>query len=417
MENVSYINLIERIKRIKVKMNNAELKQKIYDGLSDKGIEIGEKIKSRIELEWETFDTNDQLDCLSFYHDLVSFARDNDIKIGSGRGVACCSLVLYALDITQINPLNYGLIFERMPKNLDIDFDVEPKGRERIIKYLKQKYGEGNVLRAVSYDLHKKPRPHTCKWIIKKDGDALPIAEVDGESVVMCENNEVNGMPLFHVNLLTLNVLSDIKGTLSLIKERYNEGVVFDSDKCDDEKTFSLINALDMEDVFILSCESSKELIKKYPVQSLNDISFIIAVCRPPYIDELEKLGESPTELSGFLTETNGVLVYQEQVMEILYRLCDIDFDEAEKARKFLATRNADKAAEFKKIFTEKVSAKYGYEIANKTWGYLWNNSRYCFLKAHSISYAFMAYQSAYLKANYRKEFDEIFTKRRKDFA
>lgn len=400
-----------------LKMDNAALKQKIYDGLSDKGIGISENVKSRIEFEWETFDKNDQLENLSFYYDLVAFAKDNDIKIGSGRGVACCSLVLYALDITQINPLKHGLIFERMPKKLDIDFDVEPTRRDEIIQYLKQKYGENNILRSVAYDVHNKPHPNACKWIIKKDSDVLPVAEADGEFVVMYENNEVNGMPLFHVDLLELNVLSDIKDTLSLIKERYGEDVVFDADKCEDEKTFSLINALDTEDVFQLSFESAKGFIKKYPAKSLDDISFILAVCRPPYIDKLESLGEKPTELSRFLTETKGVLVYQEQVMEILHELCDIDFGEANRVRKLLATRNSDDAAVFKKIFTEKVSAKCGYEIANKTWGYLWNNSLNCFLKAHSMSYAFMAYQSAYLKANYRKEFDEIFTKRRKDFV
>lgn len=400
-----------------LKMNNIELKQKVYDGLFDKGVEISEKVKSRIELEWETFDNNNQLDYITFYYDLVSFAKDNDIKIGSGRGVSCCSLVLYALDITKINPLNYGLIFERIPKRLDVDFDVEPMRREEIVQYLKQKYGEENVLRSVAYDVHKKPHPHACKWIIKKDGDALPVSEVDGELVIICEDDAVNSTQLFNVDLLTLNVLSDIKDTVALIKERYTEDVVFDADKCEDEKTFSLINALDTEDVFQLSFESSKELIKKYPIKSLNDISFIIAICRPPYIGETEILEKSPAELSEFLTETNGVLVYQEQVIEILHKLCDIDFGEAERVRKLLVTRNLDDAVEFEKIFTEKVSVKYGSEIANKIWEYLWDNSSYCFLKAHSLSYAFTAYQSADLKANYRKEFRAIFTKRRKEFA
>lgn len=147
-------------------MDNAALKQKIYDGLSDKRIGISEKVKSRIEFEWETFDKNNQLEYLAFYDDLVAFAKDNDIKIGSGRGAACCSLVLYALDITQINPIQHGLIFERMPKKLDIDFDVEPTRRDEIIKYLKQKYGENNVLRSVAYDVHNKRHPNACKWII-----------------------------------------------------------------------------------------------------------------------------------------------------------------------------------------------------------------------------------------------------------
>ena len=109
--------------------------------------------------------------------------------------------------------------------------------------------------------------------------------------------------------------------------------------------------------------------------------------------------------------------MYQEQVTEILHDLCNIDYVEAERVRKLLATRKCDEAFEYKNVFTEKFSAKYGYEIANKIWDYLWNNSRYCFLKAHSISYAFMAYQSAYLKAHYRQEFGEIFTERRKEFV
>ena len=396
-------------------MNEVELKQKIYDGLTDKKVEISEEVKNRIELEWETFSKNGQLNYLAFYYDLVSFAKENGIKIGSGRGVACCSLILYALDITQINPLRYGLIFERVPKNLDIDLDVETEQREKIINYLKQKYGENNVLRSVAYDSHKIPHPHASRWIIKKYGDDLPVSNVDGETVVMYEAADVDKLQLFNVDLLGLNVLSDIKDTVSLIKERYNVDIVFDSDKCDDEKTFSLINSLDTEDIFDLSGESFKRLIKKYPVNSLNDISFIIALCRPPFIGSSEICDEGPTRLNKYLTETRGLLLYQEQVTEILRDLCDIDYAEAEKVRKLLATRKYDEASEYENTFTEKASAKYGYKIANKIWDYLWNNSRYCFLKAHSISYAFMAYQSAYLKANYRKEFGEIFTERHKE--
>lgn len=244
-------------------MNEVELRQKIYDGLTDKKVEISEEVESRIELEWGTFSKNNQINYLAFYGDLVSFAKENDIKIGSGRGVACCSLILYALDITKINPLRYGLIFERIPKKLDIALEVETEQRVKIINYLKQKYGENNVLRPVAYSyVHKIPHPHASRWIIKKDGDALPVSKVGGETVVMCGTAETDELQLFSVDLLGLNVLSDIKDTVALIKERYNIDIVFDSGKCDDEKTFSLINSLDAEDVFFLSGESLKRLIK-----------------------------------------------------------------------------------------------------------------------------------------------------------
>ena len=149
----------------------------------------------------------------------------------------------------------------------------------------------------------------------------------------------------------------------------------------------------------------------------MSSISFMMALCRPPFIKSSELRDESPMELNKYLTETNGLLLYQEQVMEILHDLCEIDFVEAERVRKLLAMRKHEEVSEYKKVFTEKFSAKYGYGIANNVWDYLWNNCRYCFLKAHSISYAFTAYQSAYLKANHRKEFDEIFTERRKEFV
>ena len=191
-----------------------------------------------------------------------------------------------------------------MPKNLDIELDIETAQRVKIINYLKQKYGENNVLRPVTYDIHKIPHPHASRWIIKKNGDVLPVSKMDGKTVAMYEAAEVDKLQLFNVDLLGLNVLSDIKDTVSLIKERYNIDIVFNSDKCDDEKTFSLINFLDTEDVFFLSGDSFKRLIKNYPVNCLNDISFIMALCRPPFIESSEICNESPTELSKYLTET-----------------------------------------------------------------------------------------------------------------
>ena len=156
----------------------------------------------------------------------------------------------------------------------------------------------------------------------------------------------------------------------------------------------------------------ANELIKKYPVKNLNDLSFIIAMFRP-YMDELKPSCDEEVKLllNSYLSETHGLLIYQEQLMNILHGLADFSYEEAEGARRQIAKRKYDNKPDYKALFMERAIVKFGVKLSNKIWDYLYDIGKYCFLKAHSISYAFMSYQTACLKANYRKEFDEIFSR------
>ena len=476
------------------KCDENKLKQEIYEGIKIRGISVTEEVKDRIELEWETFKKNGQLNYINFFKELCAFAKNNNISIGSGRGPVCASLILYALNITEINPLNFDLIFERIPKKLDIDIDVEPSGSEKILNHLKEVYGENNVL-GVTHDcsyytqgllvdvakayncseeyinkisnafiktrdkysyvrkladvlpLHFSPlyqdkelielyrqdemfrkiaevvdrlegisfskTQHACKWIIKSDNEIVPVAKIGKEEVAMLNANEVEYLGVFNIDILKLSPLKNIKDTVSLIHENYGTDILFDADKCDDEKTFNLINSLDTENIFeLFGSEGANELIKKYPVKNLNDLSFIIAMFRP-YMDELKPSCDEEVKLllNSYLSETHGLLIYQEQLMNILHGLADFSYEEAEGARRQIAKRKYDNKPDYKALFMERAIAKFGVKLSNKIWDYLYDIGKYCFLKAHSISYAFMSYQTACLKTNYRKEFDEIFSR------
>ena len=476
------------------KCDENKLKQEIYEGIKIRGISVTEEVKDRIELEWETFKKNGQLNYINFFKELCAFAKNNNISIGSGRGPVCASLILYALNITEINPLNFDLIFERIPKKLDIDIDVEPSGSEKILNHLKEVYGENNVL-GVTHDcsyytqgllvdvakayncseeyinkisnafiktrdkysyvrkladvlpLHFSPlyqdkelielyrqdemfrkiaevvdrlegisfskTQHACKWIIKSDNEIVPVAKIGKEEVAMLNANEVEYLGVFNIDILKLSPLKNIKDTVSLIHENYGTDILFDADKCDDEKTFNLINSLDTENIFeLFGSEGANELIKKYPVKNLNDLSFIIAMFRP-YMDELKPSCDEEVKLllNSYLSETHGLLIYQEQLMNILHGLADFSYEEAEGARRQIAKRKYDNKPDYKALFMERAIAKFGVKLSNKIWDYLYDIGKYCFLKAHSISYAFMSYQTAFLKANFRKEFDEVFSR------
>ena len=477
------------------KCDENKLKQEIYEGIKIRGISVTEEVKDRIEFEWETFKKNGQFNYINFFKELCAFAKNNNISIWSGRGPVCASLILYALSITDINPLNYGLIFERVPKKLNIDIDVEPSGYEKIINYLKEVYGENNVL-GVTHDcsyytqgllvdvakayncseeyinkisnafiktgdkysylkkladvlpLHFSPlyqdkeltelykqdemfrkianvvdrlegisvskTQHACKWIIKSDNEIVPVEKIGKEEVAMLNANEVEYLEVFNIDILKLSPLKNIKNTVSLIRENYGTDILFDVDKCDDERTFNLINSLDTENIFeLFGSEGANKLIKKYPVKNLNDLSFIIAMFRP-YMDELKPSCDEEVKvlLNSYLSETHGLLLYQEQLMTILHDIVGFSYEEADGARKQIAKKKYDNKPDYKALFMERAIAKFGVKLSNKIWNYLYDNGKYCFLKAHSTSYAFMSYQTAFLKANFRKEFDEVFNKK-----
>ena len=400
------------------------LKESILMGLGKRNIEITLEVQKRIELEWNTFKENDQLNRLFIVYDLMSWAKNNNIKYGSGRGASCGSLILYALGITDINPLTYNLIFERMGKVLDIDIDSESPAK--MVDYLKSKYGKENVLR-VAY--HRKENSltkqtkvngvkqtsdslyiHACKIVIFDQTKAdLPIIEINGEKVFLCDNEEIKRLNIFDLDILGLNILKKIENCKDLIYEKYGKTINFNADNCDDAKTFKLFSDYDVEEVFAF-CRNNdiKKFVIKHKINSLTEIS---AVSVLSISDTFGKIDDKEIHrmLEPYLKETYGLFLYQEQMLEILYNLMGFTYSEAESIRQFITKPKNQYDIDYKAMFFEKACKKYSKDIADRLWVTLCECGKKTYLKAHFISYAYMSYQTAYLKANYKAEFDKFF--------
>ncbi len=425
--------------------------------------------------------------------DFVNEAKRRGIRVGPGRGSAAGSLVAYLLDITQINPLSYNLIFERFlnPERVslpDIDIDFCDRRRDEVIEYIKEKYGEKNVCqigtygtmqaRAVVRDVGRalgftysevdriaKLITHeqgvTLKEEVISNSDIKELIESDERikqlfdislkleglarhssihpaGIVITENSVDEYVPLFKgpngeiatqyefeciekigllkIDILGLKTLSVIEDTLNLIKERKN--VEIKEFPLDDEKTYHLLSKGETIGVFQLESDGMRNLLKDLQPQKFEDIIAVLALYRPgpmksgmikEYIERKKdpsKIKYDHPMLEPILKSTYGVILYQEQVMQIANKLAGFTMGEADVLRKAMGKKIPSEMEKMREKFV-KGCISNGIEkgIAEKIFENISKFAGYGFNKSHSAGYALLSYQTAYLKANYPLEF------------
>ena len=415
--------------------------------------------------------------------DYVKFAKKNNILVGPGRGSAAGSLVSYALGITEIDPIKYGLYFERFlnPERVtmpDIDIDFDSSRKDEVINYVKEKYGNKKVCNIITYgtmkskmvlrdvarifdmdekidsfiklidsnlSLKENLENRNVKEILSKDtllskicdislkleglkrltsvhaaGVIISSMELD-RYIPVYENNgtRVSGYTMNYVEelgLLKMDFLS--LDNLILISNLVNEigDIKINEIPLNDQKTLDIFRNVNTDGIFQFESSGIKNVLRKFRVDDFNDLSVILALFRPGPMENIdsyikrkegkEKVTYVSDSLKEILSETYGIIIYQEQIMKIAEKMAGFTLGEADILRRAMSKKKLDLMESYKDKFIEG-SIKNGYtkEDASKTFDYILKFASYGFNKAHSVSYAIVSYQMAYLKAHYPSHF------------
>jgi len=428
--------------------------------------------------------------------DLIQTARSRDIPVGPGRGSAAGSFLAYCLGITEVDPLEYDLLFERFlnPERIslpDIDIDFCARRRPEVIEYVTTKYGRENVSQIITFGtmaaraairdvgrVLEVPLPEVDR-IAKMIPPVGPEATIDGAlekipqlrelrdknakiahllsvarnlegqvrhpsihaaGIVITPRPLVEFMPLYQsvkgeitsqfamgdieaigllkMDLLGLRNLTVIRDTIELVRENLGENVDLKSIPLDDAATFALFQAGNTDGVFQFESSGMKDLLRNHKPESFRDLTALNALYRPGPLNsgmtaEFVKRKNHPDqiayelpELKPILEETRGIIVYQEQVMKIATELAGFTLAEADILRKAMGKKVTSIMKAQKQRFVQGARKK-GINPAkvNKIFDQIKHFAEYGFNKSHSATYAYLAYQTAYLKAHYPAHF------------
>jgi DNA polymerase-3 subunit alpha len=487
-------NLNELLTEESVKGLKERLAQKKdeEDGLTDT---VAKEYRERLDFELGIIHSMGFAGYFLIVADFISHARRRDIPVGPGRGSAAGSLVAYCLNITNIDPIKYGLLFERFlnPQRIsmpDIDIDFCINGRDEVIQYVAEKYGRNNVSQIITFGTMK------ARGAIRDVGRTLgiPLGEVDriaklvpegpgvtldkaiqnepelrrleesegpgkkllkiaraleglsrhasthASGVVISDRPLVEYLPLFKgskdeimtqytmdrieqlglikFDFLGLKTLTVIKQTLRLIEETTGEKIDIDKIPLDDDATYQLCSDGRTTGVFQLESAGMKELLRSLRPEVFGDLVALVALYRPGplgsnMVDEFVKGKHGKVKIKYFLPqlepilkETYGVILYQEQVMKIAQVLSNYTLAEADELRKAIGKKKPEVMAKHRARFI-KGATKNGvtHKTADKLFMLIEKFGGYGFNKSHSAAYAMIAYQTAYLKANYPVQF------------
>jgi len=427
--------------------------------------------------------------------DFIRFAKQAGIPVGPGRGSAAGSLVSYAMEITDIDPLAYGLLFERFlnPERVslpDIDIDFCTRGRGQVIQYVTEKYGREQVAQIITFGTLG------ARAAIKDVGRALDISFADVDRITkliptmplniklekarrmepqldelarkeprvkevlevaqllegMARNASVHAagvvispvplkelVPLYKTNkdeivtqydmvgleklsllkmdFLGLTTLTIIEDALKLIKRHRGVELKIEDLPLDDQKTYQSVFAKGYTSgVFQFESAGMRDVLRRYQPDRIEDLIALNALYRPGPMDMIDdfvdrKLGRKEVvydlpELKEILEETYGVMVYQEQVMQISNLIGGYSLGEADLLRRAMGKKKADEMAKQRERFVAGAKAKgHAPRKAEKIFDLMEKFAGYGFNKSHSAAYAYLAFVTAYLKAHYPTEF------------
>ncbi len=296
--------------------------------------------------------------------DIVKYAKEHGIYVGPGRGASTCSLVNYLIGITDINPLKFGLPFARfvnLERQAPVYIDIDISNCEDLQPYI----------RLNCFRLHIVILKLGWLQVVKNTLDSLKMKGI---------TLDISDIPL-----------NDAK-TLNLFEHGETEGV-FQLHSLRMRKYLCQIENLDFKDLVALNTLDQLLLEDK----------------NPDYIERKKAGGQVNCfhpDFESILSETYGLLIYQEQAMQIISKMTGFSLEKSYLIRKILAKRNPERVAAAESEFID-ASVVRGYDrnIVSRVWEFLLSNARRLFNKSHAIAYTFLAYQTAYLKAHYNEEY------------
>jgi DNA polymerase III subunit alpha len=487
--HLPYFDLPDRL------TDNDYLRQLCYEGAKNKFKNVDDKITKRLDYELDVIKKMGFATYFLIVWDFVSYAKNNQIMVGPGRGSAAGSLVAYCLNITSINPLDYNLLFERFlnPERIsmpDFDIDFSYEGRGEVIEYVSKKYGRDKVSQIITFgtmaaraairdvgralgipygqvDKIAKLIPMDPKMTIEKalqlepelknrmenDSNVNKMIEIsskleglsrhasthaagvvlsrepltnfvplqltsDGEISTQYAAEELESLGLLKMDFLGLRTLSVINNTLKIIKNTRGENININNIPLDDKAVYKLLSRGDCCGLFQLESSGMIDLVKRLEPKNIEDVTALLALFRPGplgsgMIDDFINRKKGKVEikylnpqLEPILRDTYGVIVYQEQVMQIASELAGFSLGQADILRKAMGKKVKEIMKKQNQLFL-KGAVKNGInkEIAQEIFDLIAYFAGYGFNKSHSVSYAFISYQTAYLKAHYKVEY------------
>ncbi len=356
--------------------------------------------------------------------DLIRWAKARGIPIGPGRGSSAGCLVAWALGITDIDPIQHGLLFERFlnPERAmlpDIDVDVCARRRDEIVQYVAERYGNEHVAR-VAVDPHPYFRGVTLVITCHPAREHVPCQGDDFVPLVPLNKAEVERAGLITFDFHSLATLTVIRDAVELVDKRRRAigepPLNIATIPTDDRAVFRMLAAGDTTDVFQLESDGMRALLRQLRPDRIEDIFAVVALYRPSPIESgmvddfiARKHGRDHDEyplIAPILADTYGVLVYQEQVMQIAQAVAGYSLCRADLLRRALGGRR--KVPEERDMFVAAAVARnVDGEVAGAAFDLLAKWTGYSFNRAHAVGYARVTYQTAYLKQHFTDELAE----------
>jgi len=460
------------------------------------GLRLNNKItksyKERLDYELEIISNMHFENYFLIVYDFILYAKKHDIFVGPGRGSAAGSLTAYCLGITDIDPIKYGLLFERFlnPERItmpDIDTDFPDDRRDEVVNYVKEKYGIDHVGHIITYgtlkakqvlrdvarvleypttyvdslnklipfdpngslekfyneiplfrqrieseDKYKKlynialklenaPRhesTHAAGIVFSRKPlqEVVPLCRIESDlystQYTMEHLEEMGLIKMDFLGLKNLSIIAEIVNDIKKINPSFDIKKI----ALDDSKTFKLIDDVNLLGVFQLESAGMINLARKMKPKSFEELSMMIALFRPGPMENIPQFLENranPSKVSylhealrPILSETYGIIIYQEQIMTIARVLANFSYAKADVLRRAMSKKKASELEKLSNDFIEGcVSNNIERKIAEELYELILKFANYGFNKSHSIAYGLVAYQMSYLKANYPEFF------------
>jgi DNA polymerase-3 subunit alpha len=480
-----------------VDQNFEYLRWKMQKGWEKKGIPTTEEYIKRRDYELSVVQEMNFCDYFLIIEDLISWAKERDIPCGPGRGSGAGSIICYSLNITTLDPIQFGLLFERFlnPSRIsmpDLDLDFCKERRAEVIDYARTKYGDDRVAHIITFLTMKLRGSIKDVARVQEIENYIPVSDriaksispkvktldeavaqvpflqtekskypelfrmanlVSGKTrnagihpagIIVTPEPLTNYMPLhfgskskerhlsvtqwdmydveetgfLKIDFLGLNTLTIVNKTVRRVNvQRAKEGLppmdIEDID-LEDPKTLELFSNGLTTGIFQLERKYVQDFCRTMGIRSFMDVSVMNAIIRPGTMDAgtteefiARRRGDVAVEymhdsLSEALSETYGIMVYQEQAMQAARVFAGFTLAEADNLRKAIGKKIASKMAEVKQMFFEKAMALGRTEAECETvFHYIETGQRYSFNKSHAVSYGKITFQAAYLKAHY----------------
>jgi len=474
--------------------NNREyIRARTFEGLEKRYGEITDAIRDRAEYELSVIGKIGYLSYYAIVADFTDAARARGVSVGPGRGSGAASIVAYALGITNVEPLEYSLLFERFlnPERVsmpDFDIDFEDTGREKVIDYVREKYGAESVAQIITFNFMKarsaikdvgrvlaipydladsiskliplgpketidtaieevrelrekyENEPEIKKLIdLARKLEGLPRhAGKHAAGVVITPGPLTDLVPLFRTNkdeitiqydwvsaedigvvkmdFLGLKTLSIITETERIITERTGESLDSSKIPFDDEPTFRMLSHGDTIGIFQFESDGMTNNLRKLHPSRIQDMIAMNALYRPgpmQFIDSFiarkhghEKIDYPHPAVAEILEDTYGIIVYQEQVMQIAQAMAGFSLGKADILRRAMGKKKHGEMMAMREEFLKGAKVKkVDDKTASDVFDMMSKFAEYGFNKAHATAYSILAYQTAYLKCHHRLEF------------